>query len=131
MCRRFSKFVWPAQHPFNNCILVIAIVLMCGSAYGQLASDSAAPAADLPHASIPLADLVTEAESVAARYRDIRTDLSADQSTESVAQRVPAIALEIDGRLRESRRIVAQSPSIEMLRSLEGEWSRLRRELSA
>ncbi|HEX2229526.1 MAG TPA: hypothetical protein VHM64_20515, partial [Candidatus Binatia bacterium] len=111
--------------------MAIAIVLTFGAAYGQSPADSAAPAADLPQASIPLADLVTEAESVAARYRDIRADLSADQSTESVAQRVPAIAREIDGRLRESRRIVAQSPSIEMLRSLEGEWSRLRRELSA
>jgi hypothetical protein len=36
---------------------------------------------------------------------------------------------EIDGRLRESRRIVAQRPSIELLGSLEGEWRRLRREL--
>jgi small-conductance mechanosensitive channel len=32
--------------------------------------------------------------------------------------------------MRETRNIVAQSPSIEMLRSLEGEWQRLRRELS-
>jgi small-conductance mechanosensitive channel len=86
---------------------------------------------DVEPTAIPLGDLVTEAESVSARHRDIQADLSADQSTELIAQRLPAIAREIDGRLRESRRIIAQNPSIEMLRGLEGEWSRLRRELAA
>src|SRR5918999_3390160 len=131
MRARFLKFALPARRRLSHCILVAAIVLMCGSARGQSTVESSAPAADLAPAAIPFADLVTEAESVSARYRDIRADLSADQSAETVAQRVPVIAREIDGRLRESRRIVAQSPSIETLRGLEGEWNRLRRELAA
>ncbi len=112
-------------------VVVVAIVVTAGLAHGQpgpaSASTSAEKAAPAP---IPLADVATEAESVSAVNRDIQAELSSDRSTETVAQQLPAIAREIDGRLRESRKIVAQSPSIEMLRSLEGEWSRLRRELS-
>ncbi len=66
---------------------------------------------------------------MAASIRDIRTDLSSDRSATTVSQQLPAMTREIDGRLRESRKIVAQSPSIEMLGGLEGEWRRLRREL--
>jgi small-conductance mechanosensitive channel len=122
----------PLKRRLMSRLLVPAILLMFGVAHGQ--STPAAPSVaveEVAPESIPLADLVTEAESVSARYRDIRADLSADPSTETAAQRLPGITREIDGRLRESRRIVAQSPSIEMLRGLEGEWARLRRELSA
>src|SRR5262249_20322139 len=37
---------------------------------------------------------------------------------------------EIDARLRESRRIIAQRPSVEILVTIEAEWRRLRRNLS-
>ena len=62
--------------------------------------------------------------------RDIQSDLSIDRSTDTIAQQLPALTREIDSRLRETRNIVVQSPSIEMLRSLEGELQRLRRELA-
>jgi hypothetical protein len=103
---------------------------MGAAAYGQQASESTSVAADeaLP-APVPLVDIATEAEAAAESIRDIRTDLSSDQSVAAVAQQLPAMTREIDGRLRESRRIVAQRPSIELLGSLEGEWRRLRREL--
>jgi small-conductance mechanosensitive channel len=105
---------------------------MSGVARGQSTTEAPpAPAEDVAAPAIPLADVITEAESVSTRYRDIRADLAADRSTEAAAQRLPGITREIDGRLRESRRIVAQSPSIEILRGMEREWSRVRRELSA
>jgi potassium-dependent mechanosensitive channel len=111
---------------------VVAIVVMVGLVHGQpgpaSASTSGEKAAPAP---IPLADVATEAESVFATIRDIRADLSSERITATVTQQLATLTREIDGRLRESRKIVDQSPSIEMLRSLEGEWSRLRRELSA
>jgi hypothetical protein len=111
---------------------VVAIVVMVGLVHGQpgpaSASTSGEKAAPAP---IPLADVATEAESVFATIRDIRADLPSERITATVTQQLATLTREIDGRLRESRKIVDQSPSIEMLRSLEGEWSRLRRELSA
>ncbi|MGH7876022.1 MAG: mechanosensitive ion channel domain-containing protein [Candidatus Binatia bacterium] len=80
-------------------------------------------------APIPLAEINTESESVLAFTRDLSGDLSADHSTAAVSQQLPGIAREIDDRLRESRKIVAQLPSIEVLLGLEGEWNRMRYEL--
>ena len=117
---------------WNWMAAVVAIVVMVGLVHGQpgpaSASTSGEKAAPAP---IPLADVATEAESVFATIRDIRADLSSERITATVTQQLATLTREIDARLRESRKIVDQSPSIEMLRSLEGEWSRLRRELSA
>ena len=107
-------------------------VRSAGSAHGESPPESPpAETQQAPSAAIPLADLVTESESVSAVIRDVHADLAAERTTEAVARRLPVITREVDGRLRENRRIVAQNPSIEMLRALEGEWNRLRRELSA
>jgi potassium efflux system protein len=115
-----------------SCFVITALfAVMATLAHGQPAPESSvATAEEAAAAPVPLADLVTESESVSARSRDIRADLAADQSIETVAQRLPEITRDIDGRLRESRKIVVQSPSIEMLRTLEAEWSRLKRQLS-
>jgi small-conductance mechanosensitive channel len=56
--------------------------------------------------------------------------LASDRSADNVVRQLPEITRDIDGRLRESRKIVSQSPSIEMLGGLAGEWRRLRRDLS-
>ena len=113
-----------------SCIIFMMVLAMATTAYGHQAAESISVAADeARHAPVPLVDVATESESADEILRDIRTDLSADQSAATIAQQLPAVAREIDGRLRESRKIVAQSPSIEMLGGLEGEWRRLRREL--
>ena len=122
MDRGFEARIWGS-------VIAVAIVVMFGLARGQPIPESPSASAEKA-APIALADVATELESVSASVRDIRSDLSADRSMETVAQQLPAIAREIDGRLRESGKIVVQRPSLEMLRSLAGEWSRLRRELS-
>jgi len=83
-----------------------------------------------PPASIPVSDVTSEAESVTSELRDIESDLSYDRSSQTVAQQLPVLTREIDARLRESRKILGQSPSVEMLVELEGAWLRLRRELA-
>ncbi len=45
-------------------------------------------------------------------------------------QQLPGVTREIDDRMRESRNIVAQLPSIDVLAGLEGEWNRMRYELA-
>ena len=56
------------------------------------------------------------AESLAETIRDIRSDLSSDRSATAIGLQLPAMTREIDARLRENRRIVAQSPSVENAR---------------
>jgi potassium-dependent mechanosensitive channel len=123
---------WAKDRRLCGCLLAAAIVVLAGPAQGQPKSESPpAPAEKTAPSPIPLAELATESESVSAIIRDIRADLSLDRSAETVAQQLPAVTREIDGRVREGRKIIVQRPSIEMLRSLEGEWRRLRRELSS
>ena len=47
-----------------------------------------------------------------------------------IAERLTPLTREIDTRLRETRKILAQHPSVEILGSLDGEWRRVRREIS-
>jgi len=95
---------------------------------------TAKPAPDQPSANeparIPLAEVAPEAEAVSGRLRDMLAELSPDPTTEEVAQQLPVLTREIDARLRESRKIVAQRPPTEILAGIEAEWRRLRRNLS-
>jgi small-conductance mechanosensitive channel len=74
--------------------------------------------------------MATQAESAFARMRDMQTELSSDPITQDVAKQLPVLTREIDARLRESRKIVAQRPSLEILVRLQGDWRRLRGNLS-
>src|ERR1043166_953200 len=79
---------------------------------------------------IPLSDVSAQAEVAAARLHDIGVAFSSDRTAENVTADLPALTREIDVRLRETRRIAAQRPSLEMLGRLEAEWRRLRGTLS-
>jgi small-conductance mechanosensitive channel len=113
--------------------LALALLLSAvGSAPAQTIPEApTVPAEAVQAAPVPLPDLVTESETVAARLREIVDDLSADRTAATAAARLPAITREVDLRLRETRKIVAQTPSIDTLRGLQAEWSRLRREIAA
>jgi potassium efflux system protein len=73
--------------------------------------------------------VAANAESASARVREMQDELSADRAVEAVAEQLPPLAREIDARLRETRKIVAQRPSIEMLDGLEAGWWRVGRSL--
>jgi hypothetical protein len=95
------------------------------SAPPVLAAQNAAPR------PIPLPEIVAEAESASSQIRDIEDDVSSDRTTESVTQQLPALNREIDAHLGETRSIIAQRPSLETLGNLDGEWRRIRPELSS
>jgi hypothetical protein len=108
----------------------ITLGLTTGPAHGQQLTEPPSIAAEkVAPAPLPLVELPSESEATAASLRDIRSDLSSDRSAETAARQLPKISHEIDVRLRESRKIVAQTPSIEMLHGLQGEWRPLRRQL--
>jgi potassium-dependent mechanosensitive channel len=104
------------------------IVLMTAAFVPAALAAEAGSAKSSPAASIPLTEVAFESESAISSLREIESDLSLDRSTLAVVDRLPALTREIDGRLAESRKILGQHPSIELLVNLEGEWQRLRRE---
>jgi small-conductance mechanosensitive channel len=129
-CRALLHGTGPARA--LSALALAALLGAVASAVAQTTAEApAAPAQAVQAAPVPLPDLVSESETVAARQREIVGDLSADRSAATAAVQLPAITREIDLRLRETRKIVAQNPSIETLRGLQGEWSRLRREIAA
>jgi potassium-dependent mechanosensitive channel len=110
--------------------LAAAFIVLGVPVYGQQTPQTPPGSSEKAVAAIPLADVASEAESVTTVVRDIVADLSTNESTEAVAQDLPATAREIDDRLRETRKIVGQNPTIEILRNLEAEWDRWRREVA-
>ena len=114
-------------------LLVVLVLAVAIPARGQPKPESKStpvPEQTPVAAAIPLADVVAESEAALAFTRELLSDLNADQSTQRVLDELPAISREIDDRLRETRVIVGQQPSVDVLISLEGEWNRLGRELS-
>ena len=131
---RFHIFIERRQKligfPLGGALCVLVAALLTLTALALSAETAPSEKAEKDPAPIPLTDVTSEAESVMSALRDIQTDLSSDGTTQAVARQLPRLTREIDGRLRESRKILGQSPSIETLVGLEGEWLRLRRELA-
>jgi potassium-dependent mechanosensitive channel len=116
--------------PLGGAICVLVAALLTVTAPALPAETAPSEKAEKAPTPIPLTDVASEADSVMSALRDIQTDLSSEGNTQAVARQLPRLTREIDGRLRESRKILGQSPSIETLVGLEGEWLRLRRELA-
>ena len=93
------------------------------------AAPTTAAATDPVVAPIPLAEIATEAEAALARLRELVAEIPADSTVPAVMEQFPLLTREIDARLRQTRRILARRPSIEMLSDLEREWRPLRRNL--
>ena len=112
-------------------IVAVLAVIICVAFPMTRAAAQTEPSApeEIAPVTIPLVELTTESESATATVRDIRGDLGADSRIAAASKQLPSITREIDSRLRENRKILAQSPSIEMLRGIEGEWRRVRREV--
>jgi hypothetical protein len=123
----------PRTRLFLGGFLALAIFIVTTAARGEQGPTSppaaaAEPASQAP--SIPLAEVTTQIESVSGRLRDLKAELSSDPIMETVAAQLPLLTREIDARLGETRKLVAQRPSLEMLARLEADWRRLRAGLS-
>jgi potassium-dependent mechanosensitive channel len=92
-------------------------------------TDSGPTAVPSP-AAIPLPEIANEAEAALARVRDRLAEVPDSRTMPAVVQQIPLLTREIDARLRQTRRILAQRPSIQTLSYLESEWRPLRRNLA-
>lgn len=80
---------------------------------------------------IPLAEVVTQAETVSANLRTIEADLASDQITGTIDTELPELTREIESRLAENQKILNSRPSLDTLKNLETEWKTLADKLVA
>lgn len=132
------KWIALRSHRFQQFLAALAVVASVTSVHAQPAPNRPlsvpSPAPTQPSSTepsaIPLAEVATNAETVSARLREILAELSPDPVRETVTGQLPVLTREINARLPETRRIIAQRPSVEILGRIEAEWRRLRRNLS-
>src|SRR5580765_3438232 len=67
--------------------LVVAMMLLALPARAQQTAETDTASQPTAQAPVPLADVLTESESVSASIRDIRTELTADRSAALIAER--------------------------------------------
>ena len=123
--------------PIGFCRLLLFTALMVTAlatiAHGQ---ETPIPAATAPSpmagpTPVPLAEVVTQAETVTANLRAIEADLASDQITYSVDTELPVLTREIDSRLVEGQKILNSRPSLDTLKTLEEDWKTIAERLLA
>jgi potassium efflux system protein len=123
------------RRPVFSLVILLFCALLFGNQLAFCGEPSAPPAPSEEKQPspepIPLVEVPAEAETALSRIRDIQNDLAADRTSENVSQQIPALTREIDARMRETRNIVGQRPTVEILGTLQAEWQRLRREVLA
>jgi potassium efflux system protein len=76
-----------------------------------------------PKAPFNLTDAATEAESVSISLRGVEADLNGDRPVTTVQEELPILTSEIDARSDESAKLLASSPSLQLLDSQEQDWA--------
>ena len=82
-------------------------------------------------AAIPLAQLAAEADAATIGLRRMMAEASAQKAIDAIENELPALAREVQVRAREHKGILAQTPSLELLRGLDTRWRALRARLLA
>lgn len=76
-------------------------------------------------APIPLSEVAIQLETRSAQLQDVEASISSNDASNSVNAQLNRMLREIDARAVEQNKILAQRPSLEVLRSLERGWQRL------
>jgi small-conductance mechanosensitive channel len=90
-----------------------------------------AAAAPRPAIPIPLSQVAAEADSASAPLARLAAERRTRAEIDAIEAALPPLVREIDARAREDRSILAQRPSLELLRDLDGRWQDLRARLAA
>jgi potassium efflux system protein len=123
--------------------LIAAACFILGGLTFTRAQTTPAPAAATPAAgtnaasaippvtTIPVAEIVTQAQTVSAQLQTDQTSLTANQLAQNIDAGLPAVASAIDERSAEDRKLLAESPSLFSLQSSQASWQALADSLSA
>lgn len=85
-----------------------------------------APAGTREAGAVPLAEVPARAEFTAALLRDTEAALASKAPVFEIEAELPRLVREIDVRLRETVRILAQSPSMQLLERQQADWRQVR-----
>jgi potassium efflux system protein len=122
------------SHTLRICITLACLGLCVGHLRAQAAAKPAAStspgasptASPTPSPSpIPLPDVVAEANNTAKTLRDISTSLASNEVRTKILDELPSFTRDIDARTAETNKVLAGSPSLEMLGELDKEWQSL------
>ena len=111
--------------------LALAVVAAPMSLRAAEPPASAAPAAANAPAPVAVAEAAGEADVVSANLKAQQARLADDEAAERIAAALPTFARDVDNRLRESSRILARRPSLDLLRTVEAGLLRIQRQASA
>jgi potassium efflux system protein len=79
--------------------------------------------------AIPLGDISSTADTVAARLASLEAELKDDNLLWSIRDKLPPLTQEIDVRRNEDARVMQSRPDLDTLRSLENNWKVLGQQL--
>lgn len=114
-------------------VLTLVFAAQPGGVRGQVtppddsptASPPSSPTATPSSTPIPLAEVVTQAETVLSILRNVEADLASDQVAATIENELSLLKREIDARIVENEKILNARPSLETLRNLETDWQTL------
>jgi potassium efflux system protein len=131
----------PSRHPatfaFAICFAFV-LLMLCVPQLAAFAAETDKPAEDKPAAAekpaapaaIPLSELSAQAEAATLNLREIEAAIASNTVLKDIERDLPELTRAIESRVRENARIIAQHPSLELLRTLERNWGRLRATLA-
>jgi small-conductance mechanosensitive channel len=132
---RQGVFIW--RRLIGCAALALAAILLCAAGptsalAAEPAVESTPPVDEKAQSTgpVPLAELSVQAEAASTSLRQIAAAAAADDTIALIERELPALTREIDARARETTRIVARLPSLELLRSLERSWQSARAPLA-
>jgi potassium-dependent mechanosensitive channel len=126
------------SHTLRICITLACLALCAGHLRAQAAAKpapstsqstslGASPAASPTPSPTPISlpDVVTEANSTAKTLRGLSASLFADEVRTKTMDQLPVLTSDIDARTAETNKVLAGSPSLEVLGELDKEWQSL------
>ena len=114
------------MHPVIRIVLFIIMALVSSGGAAPSQQASASPAKPIPAPTpIPLAKVPLEAQSALTSLQEIDANVSRDQSSaDGIASTLSDLTSEIDARFADDTRLLATSPSLDMLYRLKLAWER-------
>ena len=131
---RFMSFELPLRIPAAACggVLLCSTWLLCFAATAaDVTEKPKQEKAQTAPSAIPLPQVAEEAEATTIALRKISADSVARKELTAIEAALPALGREVEARGRENRSILAQRPSLELLRDLDARWQSLRDRLAA
>lgn len=114
------------------CVVVAGVVSL--QAQDTNAPATNAPSTNAPAATAPVAiapgDIVSQAQADTSKLQEYQTSLKSDPVLQGIAEKLPGIAKQIDGRIKEDAQLLVASPSLNNLQISQISWQTISDDLA-